>query len=180
MTLSCPLDCEYLIEARQHERAVQLDPATVPNRDIEITEAFLERNDPLIIMLSVSTLRAAFSVPNAVDSDIREALEAIIKTYRTRQSGLIYESRPNNPIAAHIQQGIQQQLEDFQKRLQEQTGMSTLRDSDVLGVLVFLQRFELQWSNGRPRGRSFLSWLLNQFGQPATEQAAPAPAIVQP
>lgn len=157
---------------------LELDPKTIPNRDIEITESFLERNDPLTILLSVSTLRAALAVPGAVDSDVREALESIIKTYRTRQSGLIYESRPNNPVAGALQQHLQAAIESFQQRMQQQAGMATIRDADLLGVLVFLQRFELQWSNGRPRGRAFISFLLAKFGTPVERSAAPA--LVQP
>lgn len=180
--MSCPLDCEYLKEARLHEPEVKLERSQIPNLDVEVTESFLERNEPLLTVLSVSLLQGALSVPNVVDSDVREALEAIIKTYRTRQSGLIYESRPANPIAGAMQQHLQTTIAQLQERMQQQTGMNTIRDADILGVLVFLQRFELQWANGRRRGRSFISLLLNRFstGAPQAEQQQQAPSIIQP
>jgi len=72
---------------------------------------------------------------------------------------LIYESRPQNPYAAAIQTAIQESIVDLDKRLTEETGMHSLRDSEVLGILVFLQRLELQHNNGRRRGRAFYGFL---------------------
>ena len=37
--------------------------------------------------------------------------------------------------------------------------MTKTRDADVLGVLVFLQHFDLDRDNGRRRGRAFLDAL---------------------
>ena len=37
--------------------------------------------------------------------------------------------------------------------------MTKTRDADVLGLLVFLQRLELDRNNGRRRGRAFLDAL---------------------
>jgi hypothetical protein len=177
VSISCPLDCEYLVEAREHERPVEIDPASIPNADIRVTEEFLEKQQELVTFLSMALLNAAGSTPGAVDMDVREALEAMIKTHRTRQSGLIYESRPANPLAGAIQQRLQAEIDQFQQAMQQRTGMSVLRDTDVLGVLVFLQRFELQLSNGRPRGRAFLSLLMQQF---AANRPAETPSLIAP
>jgi hypothetical protein len=108
----------------------------------------------------------------AVDNDVREALDALTRTYRTLQSGLIYENRPANHLAANIVSAVQESL----KKLRDQQARemeSGTRDADVLGVLVFLQRLELSRNNGRPRGRAFLDFLRSHF--PAIE-AAPVPA----
>ena len=39
VTLHCPLDCEYLQEARKHERPVDVNPEEFPNMDIRIEES---------------------------------------------------------------------------------------------------------------------------------------------
>jgi hypothetical protein len=109
----------------------------------------------------------------SVDGDAREGLESLIKTYRTLESGLIYETRPNNPYAAEIQEALKQSIDELRQRLAETSGMQTLRDTDVLGALVFLQRLELQHNNGRRRGRAFFDFLRAYF----PVQAAP-PAVV--
>ena len=41
--------------------------------------------------------------------------------------------------------------------------METLRDADVLGVLVMFQRVEYTHNNGRPRSRAFLEMLCREF-----------------
>ena len=52
--------------------------------------------------------------------------------------------------------------------------METVRDLDVLGILVMLQRIEFARNNGRPRGRAFLDFLRNEF--PAGEE----PGLILP
>ena len=44
VTLSCPLDCVYLQEARKHERPAEVDPREFPNQDIRLTETFVREN----------------------------------------------------------------------------------------------------------------------------------------
>jgi hypothetical protein len=52
--------------------------------------------------------------------------------------------------------------------------MTKTRDVDVLGVLAFLPRLEIDRNNGRKRGRAFIDFLRHQF--PASP-GAPAPAV---
>ena len=161
-TLTCPLECEYLQEARRRERPVLIDKDEFPNPDIRLTDEFVSRQEHLVVWLSLALARA-IEAGQAMDRDDREGLEALIRTYRTRESGLIYETRPQNPYAARIQESLKESIEDFSKRLAEAQGMHTLRDADVLGVLVLFQRLGLQHNNGRPRGRSFLQFLKEMF-----------------
>src|SRR5579863_6469942 len=101
VTVRCPADCEYLVEARKHERTAGLEPAAIPHRDLGISEEFLEENTGLIAELS-GALTGEADRSGAVDSDAREALATLIQTYRTLQSGVIYESLPSNPLAADL------------------------------------------------------------------------------
>ena len=162
-TVDCPLDCEYLLEARRHEKPPEPDPATLPNTDVVLEESFVEKHSTFIMILSRTLVDAALGNPSIVDNDIRDALDALTRTYRTRESGLIYEVQPANPYAAGIVQALKATIEDFERRTHEAAGMSTIRDTDIFGVLVFLQRIELNYNNQRPRGRSFLSFLFQSF-----------------
>src|ERR1035438_2370966 len=104
MTVDCPPDCEFLLEARKHDKPVLLD-AAIPNQDIQVTEEFVAENEELVLRLAEALVKAAETSPEVVDFDAREALEAAIRTYRTRQSGLYYESLPENPLEigrAHV------------------------------------------------------------------------------
>lgn len=176
ITIDCPLDCDFLREARKHERPSTDDPDQFPNQDIQVSEQFIEENQRLLYALGLEVADGALSTPGAVDTDIREALDALIRTLRTRDSGLYYESRPANPIAAAVQQKVQQGIEALRKEWAQKSGMHTVRDRDVLGILVLLQRLEIRENNGRRRGRAFVDFLREQL--PAGSVAESSPSLI--
>ena len=165
VTVDCPFDCPYLQEARKHEHKEPLDPKAFPNQDIRVTEEFLGEHEPLLVSAMTSLMLAAFDTSGAVDSDVRDALDALIRTQRTLESGVYYETRPDNALANRIFSETQKGLEEFRKKEREELGMTHTRDADMLGVLVFLQRLEMDRSNGRPRGRAFLDSLRGFLGE---------------
>ncbi len=171
VTVDCPFDCPFLQEARKHEHTGPVDPNQFPNQDIRVTEEFLGEHESLLVSAMSSLMLAAFDTPGAVDRDVRDALDALIRTQRTLQSGVYYETRPDNALANHICTETQTGLEEFRKKESEEFGMAHTRDADMLGVLVFLQRLALDRDNGRPRGRAFLDSLRGFLGE--AEGAAP-------
>ncbi len=158
-SIDCPLDCPYLKDAHEHERPPDLDPATLPNQDIEVAEEFLRERELLLAFVAVTVLEGALQSAGATDWDIREALESLIATWRTLQSGLYYEKLPVNPYAASIATYVRKKVEDVKTKEFEETGQRSLSDSDILIVLVFLQRLEHSNNNGRKRSRAFLDFL---------------------
>jgi hypothetical protein len=179
-TVNCPLDCPYLREARSHDKPAPIDPKQIPNSDIAVGEPFLQRNEVLLAALLQATMEAGLGTAGAVDYDVREALDSLARTYRTRESGLYYETRPSNLIAAAILDHIQKGIEDFRQALAKRSGMETLRDADILGVLVFLESVEYQMNNGRKRGRAFLDMLRAQAATLAPDAPAPGSSVVLP
>lgn len=171
VTVDCPLDCEFLHQARRHDKPVTLDPERIPNRDIRVTNAVLDEHPQLLSFLGRTLLRAAMSTAGSVDLDVREALEALIRTYRTLESGVYYETVPSNLLAANIYRFVQQSLDEFRRNESERFGVSRTRDALVLACLLFYQRRELGQHNGRPRCRVFLSDLLGFYGE-----AVPSPS----
>jgi hypothetical protein len=165
ITIDCPLDCLYLREARVHERAAPLTEKDIPNLDIPMKEDFAEEHEHEALALTLALARA-MEREKAVDFDAREAIESLVRTYRTLQSGLIYETRPQNPYAARIQERLVEAIEELRQSIAEEAGMQMLRDKDVLATLVFLQRLEIQHNNGRRRGRAFFDFLRTYFPEP--------------
>ena len=53
---------------------------------------------------------AALRTPGAVDSDVLAALAALIRTYRTSESGLVYETRAEDRVAAAVQELFERRL----------------------------------------------------------------------
>ncbi|MCC6536683.1 MAG: hypothetical protein IT162_03975 [Bryobacterales bacterium] len=178
-TLDCPLDCEHLVQARLHAKYSK--PAGgIPHADIELTESFLNSHDMLIQFLSVLVRDAAVSTAGLTDADLREGIDALIQSYKTAAgSGLIYDARPANPFAAQIQEKVKLRIAELNARVAERGG-TTLRDKDILGVLVFIARVASGVNNGRRKGRAFVGWLLDRFpvlppaeGAAAGEASAP-------
>jgi hypothetical protein len=163
VSVNCPLDCEYLREAHKHEKPIPIDPETLPNRDVSVAEEFLQQNERFLTFLGGALTRAAVRTPEVVDFDIREALDALIRTYRTLQSGLYYESLPANPLAAGLCRSLQDAVAGFRKAEAESLGMHKTLDTTVLRLLVFLQHFEMSYNNGRRRGRAFLGALVEYY-----------------
>ena len=58
-------------------------------------------------------------------------------------------------------------LRSFGVEETESLGMTKTRDADILGLLVFLQRFELDQNNGRRKGRAFLDALRRVYADEA-------------
>jgi hypothetical protein len=166
VTVNCPLDCPHLKEARKHDRPVALAEEELPNREIRISEQFLEEHEELLSAVGQALVNAGLTVPGAVDPDIREALAALIRTQRTLASGLYYESLPENTVAARIFRALQSGIATFQREEKERAGLARTRDADVLAILVFVERLGLDRNNGRPRGRAFLDFLRELYPSP--------------
>ena len=170
-TIDCPFDCEFLREARLHEKLPPVDPASIPHPEIELTESFMNRNQELAIVVGRLLLVSAMNVQGAVDPDLKETLDALVRTYKSAVNGLIYESRPTNMVAAAVQDRFQQELAQFRQMVSERQNGITIPDKDLLGVLAFWQRMELQRSNGRRKGRAFIESLFSLM--PPPEEAEP-------
>jgi hypothetical protein len=161
-TVECPLDCPYLREARGRERDSNLDTREFPNQDIRVDEQFLKRNEPLLLVIASGLANAALqSDRHVIDLDVRDALASLVSKYRALQSGLYYETTPDNAIAAQLQKAVEKRIGEIEAFLKRNNSM--LRDSDVLGVLAFLQRMEIHKNNGRRKSRALIDFLREFF-----------------
>ncbi len=180
-TISCPLECEYLREAHAREKPNELDPEELPYREVEITEEFLAQNGPLVSEAGRLVAEAGLGMPGTADKDVLEALDAMIRTLKTLESGVIYETKPANPYAANVYERVRAGIEEFRKKWFEETGMHSFRDRDLMGALIFLRRLGDLYQNRRKRGRAFLAKLREAFGR-AQHAGTPAtrPTIIRP
>jgi hypothetical protein len=158
----------------------------MPNPDIRVTEQFLKENEVLLAFLAVTLCEAwRDEAPEANDWDLREAFDSLTRTYRSLESGIYYESRPDNVFAARIAARVQQKIAEVRAKETQERGVSTIRDAALLGVLVFLQRIEFAQNNGRKRSRAFLDFLRGFYlpsgadqPQPASDALAEPPRII--
>jgi hypothetical protein len=175
-TISCPLDCEYLRQARIHEVPHEYVPVAAQDAvhpDIEVTEDFLLQHEALAGFLGMSLAKAGLETPGAVDRDLAGALDALIRTYRTLHAGLVYETRAEDRVAAEVQSRLEHSIAEWQKERSEKQGISGSRPAEILGVLVFLARMAIRLENARPRGRRYMDYLRVEFSVPYTEAEVP-------
>lgn len=174
VSLSCPLECEYLQEAHRREKPVPISEQQLSNPDVEVTEEFLARHEELTLFCIYTLVQAALRTSGALDSDVLAALEALIQTHKTLESGLVYETRPENTVAAAVQRAFAASLADYQKLRAEREALSPVRNSEILKVLVFLHRMGQQNQNGRPRGRMYLDLLRQMTPEQSVEERTPS------
>jgi len=175
VTLDCPSDCIYLLQAREHEKARPIEgldqSALFPK--VEIGNQFLYEQENLILGLSYSLAKSARSAHGIHDSDLIAVLSALAKNYETlASSGLHYETPITNLTHQTITSEIQKMIKEYRELEQKQLGYTRLRDSDILRALVFLLRMALTRTSGRPRSRAFLDFLFLQFPEQASAIAA--------
>jgi hypothetical protein len=176
VTLDCPNDCVYLLQAREHERPRSL--ADLDRADlflqVEIGDQFPYQHEHLIMGLTFALAKSVRADRNLKDSDLIAALTSLTKTCETLvNSGLHYEA----PIASAAQQAVaaevQNMLKEYREAEQKHVGYVQLRDSEVLRALVFLVRMANGRTSGRPKSRAFADFLLAQFPEKTPGVAAP-------
>jgi hypothetical protein len=172
VSLSCPLTCEWLQEAHRHEKPIPVAENQLSNPDVTVTEEFIRTHEELLLFCVYSLVQAALRTPNAIDADVMAALEALIQTHRTLESGLVYETKAENSIAASVQRSFVASLADYQK-LQAEREHFSHRNAEILAILVFLHRIGQQNRNGRPRGRMYLDLLRQMAPETGVEERAP-------
>jgi hypothetical protein len=191
VTLDCPSDCPYLLQARQQARDhANAHPELSSNRDrqtwlseleipeVEIPEQFLYEREELILGLSFALAKSARADRSLLDPSVMDrtlmdrdliaALSTLVKTYHTMvNSRLIYEPPTGNlahqAVVRNLAREVETMVREFRQAEQRHTGHSRLRDSDVLKALVFLLRLGLGRTSGRPKSRAFVDFLLAQF-----------------
>jgi hypothetical protein len=175
-TISCPLDCVYLREARVREKAVAVNRADIPFSDIQVPRRFVDEHEAVFLLAVDSVVQAIHASPAAIDSDVRDALESLIRTYKTLQSGLLYETRPENPVAVDIYHRVQQRVAEGRTEVAAKTGTS-VRSAEVLSALLLLHRLTYRYNNGRRRGRAFIDHVTQRL--PGSARVNPAsPSLI--
>jgi hypothetical protein len=176
ITLDCPSDCPYLLQARQHEKRRSLDEVD-PSAlflPVELGDHFVYQHEQLIAGLSYALVRSARRDRSIADRDLIAGLTSLARSYeRLVNSGLHYEE-PIQPISqqAVITQ-LQAMVNEYRETEQKHRGYTTLKDSELLKALVFLVRMAHAHTSGRPKSRAFVDFLFAQF--PERESALFSP-----
>lgn len=178
VTLDCPSDCPYLLQAREHEKPrtltrEQVDPAGL-FLQVEVSDQFMYEKEHLLMGLTYALAKAARADRSLQDQDLVSALTVLTKSYeRLVNSGLHYEQPLTSEAQRRVAVEIETMIKEYREAEQKHAGYSSLRDSEVLTALVFLVRLAHVRTSGRPKSRAFVDFLFGQF--PENEAAVVAP-----
>lgn len=166
MTLECPSDCPYLIQAREHEKpraSDQIDSAAL-FLQIEVSDQFMYEKEHLLMGLTYALAKAAGADRTLHDQDLIAALSVLATSYERRaNSGLHYEQPLTSDSQRRAANEVETMVREYREAEQKHAGYSTLRDSEVLKALVFLLRLAHGRTSGRPKSRAFVEFLFAQF-----------------
>ena len=181
VTIDCPTDCPYLVAARRYEgeHRKPVPPDQVPYPDVEFSTGLVHERRPVVSGLGYNVLKFARENPALVDSDVLGALGALAETYRTLQSGILYEKPPDAALPQALYGKLTESLQDYKRQDAERSGFTTLKDTEIFYLLVFLLRVGRHQTNGRPRSRAFLDFLRAQFPR-VPELGRSEPRIIIP
>jgi len=179
VTLECPLDCPYLIQARAHERprsADQIDPAAL-FLQIEVSDQFMYQHEHLLMGLTYALAKAARGDRSLHDQDLIAALTVLAKSYERRvNSGLHYEQPLTSDSQRRAANEVETMVREYREAEQKHMGYSSLRDSEVLNALVFLVRLAHGRTSGRPKSRAFVEFVFAQFPEKESPVLTPQEA----
>ena len=176
VTLDCPSDCPYLIQAHEHEKprpADQIEPAAL-FLQVEVSDQFMYEKEHLLMGLTYALAKAVRSDRSLNDQDLIAALSVLTTSYERRvNSGLHYEQTLTSDSRRRAAAEVETMVKEYREAEQKHLGYSTLRESDVLKALVFLVRLAHGRTSGRTRSRAFVEFLSAQF--PEKESAVLTP-----
>lgn len=185
VSLDCPSDCIYLQQARKHEKPRTLEDierrALFPQ--VEIREQLLYEREPLLVGLSVAVNKSARADATLRDRDAISALTDLATIYeRLAGSGLHYEPANANPVQQALISELRRMIAEYRELETKHLGYSSLRDSEILQLLVFMLRTAYARTSGRPRSRAFLYFLAEKFpeGKAIVEPQQAGSRIVMP
>jgi hypothetical protein len=164
VTIDCPVDCPHLAAAHRYEdEHLRSLSADTPLLDVNAPSDIIHTQHQLMAALAFTIAKFCAAQPNATDPDVLAALEALAETYRTLRSGIYYEKHPAAPIPNELYAALTAFVAEVKKQQAERSVFSTVKDSDIFYLWVFLYRVGLLRTNGRPRSRRFVEFLRSQF-----------------
>lgn len=163
VTIDCPVDCSYLLAAHRYEDEHQRQlPADTPLLDVALPSDIAYTYGQLLASVAFTVAKFCAANPAATDVDVLTGMQALAETYKTLAGGIYYERQPAAQLPRELYAALSDSVAEM-KRQGEQAGFSTLKDSDILYVSVFLYRMGLLRTNGRRLSRRYIEFLRNQF-----------------
>jgi hypothetical protein len=164
VTIDCAPDCPHLLAAHRYEdeHSRSLPPET-PLLDVNLPSDVIHTHQQLMAALAFTIAKFCAAQPSATDSDVLAGVQALAETYKTLRTGIYYEKPPDAHLPRELYAALTAFIAEVKRHETERSNRSTIKDSDIFALLVFLYRMGLRRTNGRPRSRRYIEFLRSQF-----------------
>jgi hypothetical protein len=179
LEIACPESCEYLKIGRSHEanqmgaRHYRVDNPVEQAKRSRILADF----EPVIADLQTLIAIERKSSRDLADADVAEALNCLLKTLRTEDRGVIYETTATNLRADALRRQLGDLIESY--RYPEESDRQRIHLKDAIECLEVLQAVVASHMEAGSASLSFVDFLVRHLPQRA--DAGPSqPSIIVP
>ena len=175
--ITCPADCVYLQTGREYEteRLARRSPSLA--RTPRLWEpAFLQRYYGITLSIWNILSEQRGRMVEIVDQDLQLALEGLLKTYRTLESGIYYDHAPASYSAKSIYEAVKAYLDKTHSSLDE--SVPRLKVSEILDCLQLQKELFDAISLPRPKSRAYLDHIQSNVSQALPPQSQQSSIII--
>ena len=164
VSIDCPPDCAHLLSAHRYEdEHPRTLPPDTPLLDVNLPSDVIHGRQQLMSELAFTIAKFCTTQRAATDADVLLALQALADTYKTLRTGIYYEKLPDSRVPRELYSALTHLIAEAKEQQSDHDGFSSLNDSNIFSLLVFLYRMGLLRTNGRSRSRRYIEFLRSQF-----------------
>lgn len=171
LEIDCPESCQYLQVGRaheaRHESARHL--ATSDPRKQEVRARILEHFEGVVGQLEYRIAQQRHVIRDLKDTEVGEALDLVLASYRTEDKGILYEQSSSNLRVEAIRRELRESVESL--RRPEDSRHPSLRLSDAIACLEFVRDLVGSHIEARESKSSYVDFLARMM--PRGAAAAP-------
>jgi hypothetical protein len=179
LEIDCPESCEYLKMGRSREsdqEGVRHYHAADPVAHEKMAR-ILADFEPVIIDLQALIAVERQSSRDLNDGDVAEALDCLLKTLRTEERGVIYETTADNFRADSLRRQFSSLVESY--RYPKETEKPRLHLKDAVECLEVLRSVVASHLKAGPSSLSFVDFLVRNLPR-AARAGQSHPSIIVP
>lgn len=159
LEIDCPESCEYLQVGRAFETALENERhlKTPDAGKLQKRARILDRFHAVIAHLESSIGGERRSIRSLMDSDVAQALDLLLETYRTEDRGVLYEHTSSNLMVDSLRRQLREIVESY--RNPRERDQEILRLHDAMECLELIRELVESHMKMRESQTSYVDFL---------------------
>ncbi len=179
LEIDCPESCGYLKIGRDHEASQEgarhYHPVDI-NQQEKWSRLFADF-EPVIVGLQTTVADERLAARQLTDADVAEALDCLLKTLRTEEHGVFYETSSENLRADALRRQMSLLIESF--RQPQEGSEKRLQLGDAIDCLELLRTVVGSHLEAGSSGLSFVDFVVRYLPR-SSRMTAPGSSIIIP